>query len=173
MLTYVLYSAVAVLATVLAGISIWSPRQVWLKTSALGVTAALMPAAYFGFAELLSKPKPVDLEWAARTVPEARVVASDMQEGQGIYLWLKFPGTSEPRAYVMPWTEKAARQLHDAQRKAEQKGADVRMGRPFEPSLDDDEPRFFTAPQKALPLKQAQRNSPLDVARPDEDDRLH
>lgn len=167
MLTYALYTVVALLVAILATISIWSPRMVRIKLAALIVSAAMMPAAYAGFSELLSKPKPVELEWMARQVAEADVVAADMQEGEAIYLWLKYPGSKTPRAYVLPWSEQAARQLHGAQQKAEQEGSGVRMGKPFERSEDEDEPMFYAAPQQSMPYKHADGGDPVVVARPE------
>ena len=167
MLTYALYTVVALLVALLATISIWSPRTVRIKLAALIVSAAMMPAAYAGFSELLSKPKPVELEWMARQVAEADVVAADMQEGEAIYLWLKYPGSKTPRAYVLPWSEQAARQLHGAQQKAEQEGSGVRMGKPFERSEDEDEPMFYAAPQQSMPYKHADGGDPVVVARPE------
>jgi hypothetical protein len=38
-------------------------------------------------------------------------------------------------------------------RKAEEQGGDVRMRTPFEPSLDDREPKFYALPQPAPPPK--------------------
>jgi hypothetical protein len=38
-------------------------------------------------------------------------------------------------------------------REAEQQGGGVQMRLPFEPSLEDREPKFYTPPQPALPPK--------------------
>jgi hypothetical protein len=56
------FIGLTLLAAVLANISIWSPRRIWVKATALTVTVAMMPLGYASFSELLSRPKPVTLE---------------------------------------------------------------------------------------------------------------
>ena len=46
-----------------------------------------------------------------------------------------------------------AEELQQALRDAGQQGGGVRMRLPFEPSLDDLEPKFYARPQPALPPK--------------------
>ncbi len=85
-----------------------------------------------------------------------------MQEGKAIYLWLALEGTAEPRAYVLPWSEKLARQLHGARRSAEASGTRVKMRLPFENSLDRSDQVFYAAPQSPPPEKQAPVQNPLN-----------
>ena len=110
---------------------------------------------------MLSRPKPVDSEWARRELAEATVIGSQMVEGQAIYVWLGIEGVEEPRAYTLPWDEKVARQLHGARRNAEASGADVKMRNPFEPSNDTRERLFYAAPQAPPPEKQRPVENPL------------
>jgi hypothetical protein len=152
-LTY-LYVACVTLAMTLAAIAIWAPRRVMVKIGALAVTLAIFPVAYSSLASLLSRPKPVTLEWARAQVADATVIASTMREGVGIYLWLQIPEEAEPRAYVLPWNKKMAQQLQDAQREAQRRGTALNMRSPFEPSWDDRDPKFYALPQPALPPKE-------------------
>ena len=101
----------------------------------------------------MSKPKPVDLEWVLSDTTAAEVVASRLVEDRGIYLWLQLPDVFEPRAYVLPWDRASAEELQQAMRQAEQRGSAVQMRLPFEPSLEDREPKFYALPQPALPPK--------------------
>ena len=148
-----LFTAIVLLASALAAITVWAPRAVWLKVVALVTAALLMPTAYAGLVQLLGRPKPVTMEWAAGTVPEATVLGVRLHEGEAIYLWLEFDAAAEPRAYVLPWRLKTAEQLQDAMRSAEANGATVRMRRPFDADADSDEPLFYAAPQPPLPEK--------------------
>jgi hypothetical protein len=150
-LTY-LFATLAVLAGVLTSISIWAPRRLVIKGTALVTTTLLLPLAYTSMVDLLSRPKPVDLEWWLHA-EEATVLGSQIQENQGIHLWLQLPDLAEPRAYVLPWNRDTAERLQQARRAAEQQGGDVRMRLPFEASQDDREPQFYAAPQPALPPK--------------------
>jgi len=155
-LTY-LFAAVALLAGAMASVAIWAPRRLPPKLFAVGTGAALLPTAYLGLVQLMSLPKPVDLEWWLAAAEEATVLGSSIREDDAIYLWLQMDGVAEPRAYVLPWDRDLAEQLQAAQREAEENGTRARMRMPFEPSLDDREPKFYTAPQPALPPKDLER----------------
>jgi hypothetical protein len=143
----------AVLAAALSLISIWAPRRLLVKGTALATSILFLPVGYASLVDLLSKPKPVDLEWWASDAAEAEVLASRLVEGEGIYLWLQLPDIVEPRAYVLPWDRAAAEELQEAKREADQQGGGVQMRLPFEPSLDEEEAKFYAQPQPAPPPK--------------------
>lgn len=120
------------------------------------LVALFIPVSYGAVSSLMGKPKPTYLEWTGPRVEEAMVLGSVLREGVGIYAYLLLPGEVEPMSYVLPWDEKAAEQLQKAEAETARKGgkgAKVRL--PFEPSLDPSEPRFYSAPQVAMPEKQA------------------
>ena len=148
-----LFAMAAGLAALLASIAIWAPRSLAIKAGALGCTVLFMPVAYAGLTDLLSRPKPVALEWWLGNAQEATVIGSQMREGSSLYLWLQLDGETEPRAYRLPWNQKMAQQLQQALEQAERDGTEARMRLPFEPSLDGREPKFYAAPQPALPPK--------------------
>jgi hypothetical protein len=162
-----LFAVAVLLASALAAIGIWAPRKLWLKASALIVTALLSVTAYASYADLLGKPKPVSLEWAARHAPEATVLAASLRENEAIFVWLEFEGASDPRAYALPWSQQAADQLQQAMREAEENGTGVQMQAPFETDRQPTEPVFYAAPQPALPPKQASGDGPLVYSQPD------
>ena len=148
-----LFTTVVLIAAALAGITVWAPRLVWVKVSALILAALLMMTAYAGLVDLLGKPKPATLEWALRTVPEATVLGVSLREDKAIYLWLQFDETAEPRAYLLPWTLATAIDLQRAVQQAQANGTVVRMRRPFESDLDSNEPLFYAEPQPELAPK--------------------
>jgi hypothetical protein len=148
-----LFVVAAFLSAALSLISIWAPRRLLVKGTALATSILFLPLGYASLVELLSKPKPVDLEWWVSDAAEAEVLASRLVEGEGIYLWLQLPDIVEPRAYVLPWDRAAAEELQAAKREADEQGGGVQMRLPFEPSLDDREPKFYAQPQPALPPK--------------------
>jgi hypothetical protein len=143
----------AALVGLLSLISIWAPRRLIIKSTALTTAVLFLPVSYTALVDLLSKPKPVDLEWWLSGAEEAEVLASRLVEDKAIYLWLQLPELAEPRAYVLPWDRASAEELQEAKREAEQQGGGVQMRLPFEPSLEDREPRFYAQPQPALPPK--------------------
>jgi hypothetical protein len=148
-----LFVIAAILVGLLASISIWSPRRLTIKGAALATSVAFLPVSYASLTDLLSKPKPVDMEWWLSGAADAEVLASRLVEGEGIYLWLQLPDVAEPRAYVLPWSRDMAEELQQATREAAQEGGGVEMRLPFEPSLDQHEPKFYARPQPALPPK--------------------
>ena len=154
---FYLFAASAALAAILAAISIWSHRKLWAKLSAVVATALFIPTIYLSYADLLSRPKPISLEWWHQGASEATVVASKLREGEAIYLWIEMTDTDEPRAYKLPWQQELAKQLYGAQREAEAMGTKVQMRSPFKDSSETMDPMFYAAPQPSLPAKQAQQ----------------
>ncbi len=137
------------ICALLASISIWAPRRVTLKMTSLAAAIMIMPLGYAAMASLLSRPKPIALEWWLETSPQATVLGSTIREGEGIYLYLQLEGSDEPRSYVLPWDRELAEELQKAMREAQNNQSAVQMRLPFEPSFDDREPRFYALPQPA------------------------
>jgi hypothetical protein len=128
------------------------PRgRVWQRATSATIFLVLIGVVYGGSIELLSRPKPLRLEW--REATEAKVIGATMREGEAIYVWLEVPGADMPRAYALPWDMQMAQQLQDAMQEGQAKGTDVQMSMPFDPGLDDRDPKFYAAPQRALPDK--------------------
>ena len=155
-----LFMTTAGLAGLLATISIWSRHRSWIRAGALAAAFLFLPLAYASYASLLSKPKPVSLEWWLDGADEATVLSSSIREDVGIFLWLQLAEASEPRAYVLPWNRDLAEQLQSAAREAEEQDGQLQMRLPFEPSLDELEPKFYAMPQPALPPKDLHRPPP-------------
>ena len=155
------------IAAVLANIGVWAPRKTWVRFGAVAATALFIPAAYASLSDLLSRPKPVSLEWVHRNAKEARVLSARIEEGQAIYLWLKLPGAAQPRAYVLPYDLETAKQLYKAQTAAKKNGTETRMKRPFSSrnnrrAMED---RFFAPPQPPRPVKSGSKSHPIEVPR--------
>lgn len=155
-----IFAVAAVLAMVLCMLTIWSPRRLPVKLGALVTSCLFLPVAYAALSDLLSKPKPVALEWLNSQTEEATVLGSTMREGKGIYLWLQMANIEEPRSYVMPWSQEMAQQLQDAMEEAQEQESGVRMRLPFEESLDNENPKFYALPQPAMPDKNEALQSP-------------
>jgi hypothetical protein len=134
------------------------------RTVSVGVFVVLIALVYGGGVELLSRPKPVRLEW--RDAADAQLLGALPVENQVIYVWLVMPDSPEPRAYALPWSVQAAQQLQDAQSEAAVNGTGLQMTMPLEASLDDRAPLFCAMPQPALPPKD-QQAGPLVYRQPD------
>ncbi|WP_282609445.1 hypothetical protein [Pelagibius sp. Alg239-R121] len=150
----IIFPIAVALVAILAQISVWSPRRLWIKVTALVTMSLFLPVAYISLETLLSRPKPVAMDWASEHLEDASVLAARIDEEESIYLWLAVAGIDEPRSYVLPWTEETARELHAAQQGAEQEGTDVKIRRPAESGQDNQEPMFYAPPQDTPPEKQ-------------------
>ena len=127
------------------------------RTRRLGVSvffAVLLAGLFFGYSDMLGRPKSARLEVLRSGEAEARILGSYMMEGEGVYLWLQLPGVKEPRYYVLPWDQQTANALQKAlEQNAQSHGAGVVVQLPFERSWDKREPVFHPIPQPKLPDK--------------------
>ncbi len=105
--------AVTALAAGLALIAIRAPRPTWVRVTALCLTAAMLPIAYAETTEVLSRPKPIHLEWFRKNAEKTTVLSASFDEGKAIYLWLRIEDDLMPRYYVMPWSTEFASRLED------------------------------------------------------------
>ncbi len=123
-----------------------------------GFFAVILGAVFFGYSDMLGRPKSTQLEVFRTSMPDAKVIGSYLKENDGVYLWLQLPGLAEPRYYKLPWDEKVAKALQSAIGENErQHGSGVGMGLPFERSWDRGEPKFYALPQPKLPDKPGER----------------
>lgn len=83
---------------------------------------------------------------------------------QGIYVVLQGPDIPEPTLYIFPWSGSIAQALQDALKEGEENGTGVQMRLPFEPSLDNREPKFYALPQPKMPDKPVENLTPLERA---------
>ena len=133
------------------GLPAMTRRRRVVVTSFFAVLLALL---FFGYSDMLGRPKSTALELARGGIDDVKLLGSYAAEGKGIYLWVQIPGVDEPRYYRMPWSVSAATALQEAQQQNSQDhGAGVRMKMPFELSWDRREPIFYPEPQPKLPDK--------------------
>ena len=159
----------AILFALLLGIFVFwvLPRgALWRRTASVGIFVALIGVVYVGAIEMMSRPKEARLEW--RGIDQATLLGASLQEGKAIYVWLQIEGTNEPRAYALPWSMERAQELQQAMSDAEANGTGVMVTQPFETSLDTGEPKFYAAPQPALPPKDYESTDPISYQQPEE-----
>ncbi len=142
----------------LALIAVWSRRRRVWKTVSVALLAAVLPLGYVAYLDLLSRPKPLELE--THTGEKVEVISAVLKETEGrIYLWLDVDGL--PRYYEIAWQKDVAAELQAAMRQAEQTGGGVgmRLQEQFEDRFEvTDENRkpqkFYPLPVPAPPEKQ-------------------
>ncbi|MBI1779381.1 MAG: hypothetical protein HYR63_28955 [Proteobacteria bacterium] len=122
------------------------------------IFAAILGGLFFGYSDMLGRPKSARLELFRGAMADARVIGSFIKESQGVYLWLQLPGIDEPRYYKLPWEEKTAKALQDAiDENTHRHGGGVAMAMPFEQGWDREDPKFYAMPQPKLPDKSGER----------------
>lgn len=129
---FYLFVLTAVLVVVLAGIAIWAPRKLAVRSTAVVCALLVLPLAYGVFSGLLSKPKPQSFAWFEAGTEKAELLGASFAEGKAIYLWLRLEGVSEPRYYVLPWRKKAAEQLEDTINATTNSRASILIFKPFD-----------------------------------------
>lgn len=158
-----------ILICLLSSLAVWAPRRAWVRCWAVGLSAVIFVSGYATLADMLSRPKPMSLAWAEASVASADVLGSTFIEGEAIFVWLRLPGSLEPRAYKLPWNDKQAQQLQDAMNEAAETGTGVQMRQPFDEADDTDEPLFYALPQPPSPEKNySAGQAPVIFERPED-----
>jgi hypothetical protein len=122
-----------------------------------GSFAIILGAVFFGYSDMLGRPKSTRLEVFRTGMKDAKVLGSYLKENDGVYLWLQLPGSNEPRYYKLPWDENVAKSLQAAISENEARhGSGVGVGQLFEPGWKQEEPKFYALPQPKLPDKPGQ-----------------
>ena len=157
-----------ILICLLASLAVWAPRRTWVRCWAVGLSGIVFVSGYVALADMLSRPKPMSLAWAEESVASADVLGSTFIEGEAIYVWLRLPGSLEPRAYKLPWDPRQAQQLQDAMNAVAETGGSVQMRQPFDQEIDEQESLFYALPQPPMPDKNYSAGQPAVVyERPD------
>ena len=157
-----------ILVSLLASVAIWAPRRIWVRCWAVVLSAVAFVGGYAALTDMLSRPKPMSLAWAESQVQAADVLGSTFIEGEAIYVWLRLPGSMEPRSYKLPWDQRRAQELQDAMNEAGQLGTGVEMRQPFDDYPQDKEPMFYALPQTPTPEKNFfSGQGPVIYERPD------
>jgi hypothetical protein len=140
------------------------------RRGAISVFFALLIAGlFFGYSDMLGRPKSARLEVLRGGDAEATVLGSYAVEGSGIYLWVLLPRTHEPRYYVLPWDQTTATSLQKAVEDNEkQHGGGVVARLPFERSWDVREPEFHALPQPKLPDKDTHPSRTMTYSAPEQ-----
>ena len=151
-----IFVTIVMLATGLSLLAVRGSFSMRIRSGALALSALLMVSGYAGLTELMSRPKPVSLEWVRGQDGPLKVAASHFRENEAIYLWVVFKGQTEPRAYRLPWNLEMAKQLREAQRRAQGRKSEVMMKALTVKSPNPSDRMFYAPPRPAPPPKIAQ-----------------
>ena len=118
-MTELLFTVFIVVITAVISLALAAPQSGGRRLMLVGLCAATLVLTGVVTQEFLGRPKPIVIEWRAG---EATVLAHEFDEGEAIYLWLLWPSEDFPRAYVLPWDARTAREITEAQEGVEQDG---------------------------------------------------
>lgn len=136
-----------------------------------GSFAVILGALFFGYSDMLGRPKSTRLEVFRTDMKRAKVIGSYLKENDGVYLWLQLPGLVEPRYYKLPWNEKTAKALQAAIAENESRhGSGVGVGQLFEPAWKQEDPKFHALPQPKLPDKPGEKPPVIVYKAPEQGD---
>jgi len=112
--------AAAAFGGAISSLAVWGALRPGVKAAAIAAYAGLLLALGLTHVNALSHPKPV--AWERADLKGAAVRAFTLDEGRAIYLWVVLPGSTEPRAYVLPWSLQLAKRLHEGAQRGEADG---------------------------------------------------
>ena len=150
------FTLLTILISFIIAISIWSRRKVKYKVLSmlLGVFSYLI--SYATLLEILSRPKPKNLELLNKYANELTLLHVNWVEGEAIYLLVQLDDIIEPRLYKFPWNAAQAQEYDEMLEKGRENGEEVKIANPFYPTnAEERKTLIYTAPAKPLPPKEA------------------
>src|SRR6202521_1883528 len=75
------------------------------RAAIAGLFAVILGALFFGYSDMLGRPKSTRLEVFRTGMQDAKVIGSYLKENDGVYLWLKLPRLGQAPHYKLPLGE--------------------------------------------------------------------
>ena len=150
------FALLTILISFIIAISIWSRKKVKYKILSilLGIFAYFI--SYATLLEILSRPKPKNLELLNKYANELTLLHVNWVEGEAIYLLVQLDDIIEPRLYEFPWNAAQAQEYDEMLEKGRENGEEVKIANPFFPTnAEERKTIIYTAPAKPLPPKEA------------------
>ena len=150
------FAVLTILISFIIAISIWSRKKVKYKILSilLGIFAYFI--SYATLLEILSRPKPKNLELLNKYANELTLLHVNWVEGEAIYLLVQLDDIIEPRLYEFPWNAAQAQEYDEMLEKGRENGEEVKIANPFFPTnAEERKTIIYTAPAKPLPPKEA------------------
>lgn len=138
----------------LASISFKSRISLYLKISSIVLGISIFLLTYVSLVEVLSRPKPKNLELLNRYVKEITLLHVTWIEGDSIHILAMLDGIKEPRLYEFPWDPLQAQEFDEALEKGRENNEEVRIANPFFVSnIEERKTLIYSSPARPLPAK--------------------
>ena len=145
-----------ILISFIIALSIWSRKKVKYKVLSILLGVFTYLVSYGSLLEILSRPKPKNLELLNKYANELTLLHVNWVEGEAIYLLVQLDDIVEPRLYKFPWNASQAQEYDEMLEKGRENGEEVKIANPFYPTnAEERKTIIYTAPAKPLPPKEA------------------
>ena len=150
------YALLTILISFIIAITIWSRKELKYKIISISLGLLSYFISYGTMLEILSRPKPKNLELLNKYANELTLLHVNWVEGEAIYLLVQLDDLKEPRLYKFPWNASQAQEYDEALEKGRENGEEVKIANPFYPTnAEERKTLIYTAPAKPLPAKEA------------------
>ena len=150
------FALLTVLISFIIALSIWSRKKVKYKVLSITIGVFAYLISYATLLEILSRPKPKNLELLNKYANELTLLHVNWVEGEAIYLLVQLDNLIEPRLYEFPWNAAQAQEYDEMLEKGRENGEEVKIANPFFPTnAEERKTIIYTAPAKPLPPKEA------------------
>ncbi len=142
------------LIAILVSISFKSRIKLYYKVASLSLGIFAFFLIYLSLLEILSRPKPRELELLNKYVKEVTLLHVSWVENESMHLLVRLDGVKEPRLYSFPWDPVQAQEFDEALEKGRESSEEVRITNPFFISnIEERKTLIYSAPAKPLPAK--------------------
>ena len=149
------FALLTILISIIIAISIWSRKKVKYKILSILLGVFTYFISYATLLEILSRPKPKNLELLNKYANELTLLHVNWVEGEAIYLLVQLDDIIEPRLYEFPWNAAQAQEYDEMLEKGRENGEEVKIANPFFPTnAEERKTIIYTAPAKPLPPKE-------------------
>ena len=150
------FTLLTILISFIIALSIWSRKKVKYKVLSILLGVFTYLVSYGSLLEILSRPKPKNLELLNKYANELTLLHVNWVEGEAIYLLVQLDDIVEPRLYKFPWNASQAQEYDEMLEKGRENGEEVKIANPFYPTnAEERKTLIYTAPAKPLPPKEA------------------
>ena len=147
---------IVILTAILTSLIFKSRKKTYTKFLTLILGISIFLISYVSLLEILSRPKPKNLEILHKYVEEVTLLHVSWVEGEAIHILIRLDGVKEPRLYSFPWDPIQAQEFDEALEKGRENGEEVKIANPFYPTnAEERKTLVYTAPAKPLPPKEA------------------
>ncbi|MBF96388.1 MAG: hypothetical protein CFH34_01638 [Alphaproteobacteria bacterium MarineAlpha9_Bin4] len=147
---------VVILTATLTSLTFKSMLRTYYKVFSLILGVSIFLVSYISLLEVLSRPKPKNLEILNKYVKEVTLLHVSWIEGDSIHILVRLDEVKEPRLYSFPWDPIQAQEFDEALEKGRENNQEVRISNPFFISnLEERKTLIYSAPARSLPAKKA------------------